>query len=131
MANCNSCGAVIPAGKKFCTSCGTPVGAAADVPAPPSKASAAAAPVAAPAPAAYVQTNPEIISTGAYVGLALLALIPVVGLVIYIVMACGVFKRINVRNYARAAIILWVVGLVLGIIFAIVFSAAISSLLNF
>jgi len=138
MANCTNCGAEMAPGKKFCTNCGTPVSAAVET--SPAQGSTAvetypaqgSAVAASPAQVVrQVQENPEIISTGAYVGQALLPLIPVVGLVVYIVWACGVCKSVSRRNYARAALILWAIGLVFGIVFAIVFSAAFSTLLNF
>jgi len=131
MAICSNCGAEIASGKKFCTKCGTPVGATAET--SPAKASAASAPAPAATPTAspaQVQGNPEIISTGAYVGQALLQLIPVVGLVVYILWACGLCKSISRRNYAKATLILWAVGLVLGIIITIIVSVTAGSIFS-
>jgi len=133
MANCTKCGARIASGKKFCTKCGTPVGAAPET--PPAQESAAPAAVATPAQEsavsaaspAQVERNPEVISTGGYIGSALLMCVPVIGLVIFILWACGVCKSVNRRNYARATLILWAVGLVLGIIIYLLLRYAIGS----
>lgn len=162
--------------KKFCTSCGAPLGettrvcpqcgaqgnlppqpAPADPPvaAPPTTAQAQApqdtyapqsqAPVV-PAPASPpVQARPQparnaqpvyeqrpqpapaqaatpddgrydIISTGGFIGILLLIAIPIVGLVLLIVWACGGCKKQVKRNFARASLILTAIALVLGLI---------------
>ena len=56
--------------------------------------------------------------------------IPVVGLILTIVWACGGCRKICKRSLARAAIIMTVIGIVIGIIFALVGGALINSLLD-
>jgi len=53
------------------------------------------------------------ITTGGFIGIALLMAIPVIGLIFTIVWACGGCRKINKRNFARASLILLVIGLVL------------------
>ena len=60
----------------------------------------------------------------------LLMCIPVVGLILTIVWACGGCRKICKRSLARAAIIMTVIGIVIGIIFALVGGALINSLLD-
>ncbi len=58
----------------------------------------------------------EPITTKGYIGIALLMMIPVVGIILAIVWACGGCRKINKRNFARAMLILMVIGLILSLI---------------
>ena len=60
----------------------------------------------------------------------LLMCIPIVGLILTIVWACGGCRKICKRSLARATIIMAVIGIVIGIIFALVGGALINSLLD-
>jgi len=135
MAFCTNCGTQIPDGVKFCTSCGTPTGVVPEAPA------ATATPVAeqqppAPAPmptaqAAARQTAPqpsqpapqpqpvtavyqeEPISTGSYIGIFLLLMLPVVNLVCLLVWACGGCRKRGKANLARALLVWMLIGAVI------------------
>ena len=53
------------------------------------------------------------ITTGGYIGIFFLMLIPVVNLILLIVWACGGCKKVNKRNFARAALILCLIFFVI------------------
>lgn len=75
-------------------------------------------------------TKYEPISAWGFIGIMLLMCIPVVGLILTIVWACGGCRKICKRSLARAAIIMTVIGIVIFIIFALVGGALINSLLD-
>ena len=142
---CTNCGATLNDDARFCTECGATLEAAAAQPAaaaaPPPPPPQAAAPVmqAAPPPqAAPAAEKPKKkkkerpvyedydapapgskyapISTWGYIGISLLACIPIVGLILLIVWAFGGCKKINKRNFARAMLIMMAIGLVFSLI---------------
>lgn len=143
---CTGCGAPIDDDKKFCTECGAPVTgaeeavasqpaasvtpgapqAAAAVAAPPITAQPVyqAAPPAVPAtPAApggeaapAKGSKYEPITAGGYIGIMLLMCIPILGLILTIVWACGGCRKVNKRSLARASLIMMAVVLVLSLI---------------
>ncbi len=129
---CTNCGATLSDDRKFCTECGTPLP---DAPA----AEPAAAPAAAPVPAAqplYAGEIPpakgskfEPITTKGYIGIMLLMCIPIVGLILMIVWACGGCKKINKKNFARATLIVMAISLVLSLILGLVFGSVAKSAL--
>ena len=140
---CTNCGATLSDDRKFCTECGTPLP---DAPAAEPAAALAAAPIpAAPAPAAtpapaaqppYAGEIPpakgskfEPITTKGYIGIMLLMCIPIVGLILMIVWACGGCKKINKKNFARATLIVMAVSLVLSLILGLVFGSVAKSAL--
>lgn len=94
----------------------TPMPAPVEVPAPE------------PTPVAQTADIPEEykpISMWGYLGYQILFAIPLVGFILILVFSFGGKKNINVRNFARAYLLAFVIGLILcGIIFAI-FGAAI------
>ena len=144
MAICTECGKTIEDGKKFCTNCGKPVKAAKNrvqKAAPPvrAKQTAASAPKPTPAPksAQAAPAGPPpgspyaVMSMGSYVLASILMSIPVVGLIISIIWACGVCKNLNKRNYARAFLIFMLIGLVLSLVAYLLARWVSSNLWNF
>jgi len=136
---CTNCGATLNDDARFCTECGAVLEAAAAQPAaavpPPPPPAPAAAPVMQAAPAAekpkkkkkerpvyedYDAPAPGSkyapISTWGYIGISLLACIPIVGFILLIVWAFGGCKKINKRNFARAMLIMMAIGLVFSLI---------------
>ncbi|MBR2880483.1 MAG: zinc ribbon domain-containing protein, partial [Oscillospiraceae bacterium] len=142
---CTNCGATLNDDARFCTECGATLEAAAAqsaaAAAPPPPPPQAAAPVmqAAPPPqAAPAAEKPKKkkkerpvyedydapapgskyapISTWGYIGISLLACIPIVGFILLIVWAFGGCKKINKRNFARAMLIMMAIGLVFSLI---------------
>ena len=61
------------------------------------------------------------VSTGGFIGIFLLMLIPVVNLVLLIVWACGACRKVNQSNLAKAMLVLMLIGIVLTLILGIVF----------
>lgn len=62
-----------------------------------------------------------LITPGGYIGISLLMCIPVVGILLMIVWACGGCRKIQKRNLARAGLIMMVISLILSLIFGLVF----------
>jgi len=127
MANCSSCGSELTEGLKFCTTCGTAVSDTAPVQAvvqqvvqPPVQ------PVVQPPIQPVVQQDPmvgtkyELISAWGYIGISLLMCIPVVGLILMIIWACGGCRKLQKRNYARAMLIMFLIGFLFSLIFGFI-----------
>lgn len=115
MAFCTNCGTNVPDGIKFCTSCGTPMSVQAQPQAPPPPQQTYVQPQPAPQPLpqqayappsqpAYAQPQPgyvapagdpnaplppgskyEPITTGGYIGIFLLMLLPLINLILLII----------------------------------------------
>ena len=137
MAICINCGEQTPDGVKFCTSCGKPMEAAAPAPVPIPTPAPIPAPVltTAPAQSRPQQTPPPpanrqiplqndapargskyaVLSLGAFIGLIILFAIPVAGFIASIVFAFASNNR-NLRNFARATLIMQIVGIILAVI---------------
>lgn len=81
---------------------------------------------AAPA-AGQIETPPPAgsryapISTGGFIGIFLLMLIPVVNFILLIVWACGGCRKVNQSNLAKAMLVLMLIGAALTLILGIVF----------
>lgn len=58
----------------------------------------------------------ELITTGGFIGIMLLMCIPVIGIILTIVWACGGCRKLQKRNLARASLIMMVVALVISLI---------------
>ena len=108
------------------------------IPQPPKAAPAQGRPAYTPPPPAYTpptagETPPpagskyELISTGGFIGIMLLMCIPVVGLILMIVWACGGCRKIQKRNLARAGLIMMVISVILGLIIGFAAKALINS----
>lgn len=147
MQYCTRCGATIPEGSVFCTSCGTRTDAAdgANGNTPPQRE--------ASYPNSGVYTQPprqfnmpldqpplegsryaEVKTSNFFWSMLVLSL-PLVGFVFAIVWAFSSSEAINKRNWARAVLIWQLVGvclaIVLGIVFAIVGVSTLSWLSNY
>ena len=119
MAYCTKCGTQVAEGVKFCTSCGTPMGAA-QQPQPqpqPQQTYTQQPPYGQPYPQpAYTE---EPISTGSYMLMFLLLMIPIVNLLCLIVWACGGSNKKNKVNLSRAMLFWMLIGAVIGGIIAL------------
>ena len=106
MAYCKICGATMDEVDTVCSNCGTPVSSAASSQA---EANAQAARFAANA----AGSGDPVVGSWAFVGSILLLGIPVVGLIIAIIWAAGVVSNRNLRNLARANLLLLLIWTVL------------------
>ena len=117
MAYCTKCGTQVADGVKFCTSCGSPMGVAQPQAAPQQPQQQAAQPQPQPqqpyvqqpqyAPAVYTE---EPISTGSYIGIFFLLMIPIVNIICLIVWACGGCNKKNKTNLSRAMLVWMLIG---------------------
>ena len=77
-------------------------------------------------------TKYEPVGIGGWIGVFLLMCLPVVNLILLIVWACGGATKQSLVNFARAFLILALIGLVIGVILAVaagsVFGAVLSDL---
>lgn len=84
------------------------------------------APVTPSIPAEYAP-----VSIGAYIGYSLLFGIPCVGLIVALVIAFGGNQKISLKNFARAYLIMLLIGVGISILISIVFGVGIFSMFNY
>lgn len=152
---CTNCGASLSDETRFCTECGATLDAAV----PPANEAAPAPsvqqtqPVYQSAPVTTVVAEPpqkakrqravsynddapapgskyEPITTGGFIGIMLLMCIPVVGLVLMIVWACGGCRKVNKRSLARASLIMLVVMLVISFLIGLALKSLFGSVVD-
>ena len=128
MAFCSKCGAKINEGVKFCTACGSPT----SVPREPIMPQSTIINQQHNFPQSPVQSNmsfgtspatytEEPVSTGGYIGIFFLMMIPVVNILCLIIWACGGCKKRNQTNLARATLVWMLISTLLsGVIMLIV-----------
>lgn len=68
------------------------------------------------------------ISAWGYVGYMVLFTLPVIGFILMLVFAFGSSQKASVKNFARAYLILWVIGVVLTILLTVIFGASLAGL---
>jgi len=76
------------------------------------------------------QQENTTVSVGNWIGTFILSAIPIVGLVLLFVWAFGSNTIQSKKNWARAALILALIGIVLAVIWTIVFGSFIGSLFS-
>ena len=104
MPICENCGKPLPEGERFCPACGT-VSDPNHTPLPPE---------AAPRPP---KGSPfAVVGSWGFVGAIILLSIPVVGFILSIVWACGGVRNRNLRNLARAYLLLCALTIVLALV---------------
>ncbi len=144
---CTSCGAPLDPDGKFCPGCGASVMAAAapmqstpPAPPPPPPPPQYQQPVyqqpvyqqpqptyRAPAPGAAAA---PVLSVGSYIGMMLLACLPVVGFILLLVWAFGSTENPNKKNYARAVLIISVIALALYLLIFLIAGGAIAAIMS-
>jgi len=151
---CTSCGAEVEDGLRFCTECGAQMEEKTSAPtdAPVQEYDLPVVPMRQPQPAPRQQAaynyeqedsrpsrrskapgpnSPYApITTWGFVGTMLLLSIPIVGLVLAIVWACGGCRKINKRNLSRAFLILMAIGLVFSLITGLIVRGIVKSALR-
>ena len=152
---CESCGTKLLEGAKFCGACGATIDTAQTAKAapqkpvvtnpnpqpPPQPPTYTPPPVQAPPsyqqgyvppqPPNYpVQTNTEPLRVLQYIGMFLLLCIPIVNIILLFVWSFGSSVNRNKKNFARAVLILSVIGIAISIIFGAAFISALAGLFN-
>ena len=137
---CENCGKQIADGSSFCENCGAKINQTQtppvmeQQPAPSvntnqfySNPNPQSAPFYTPAP------NPEeVVSAGGYIWrnivMGLVAIIPVIGFIINIILLCvwmgDKTKQESFRNWAKASLIMTIIGIVLSIVIAVIVAVA-------
>ena len=144
---CSSCGYNNPEGTTFCTSCGSKLIGSQGIPGQyntppynpygyPQTTQTAQPPVyqgysGAPqypqyqnySSAPYIpqvsNVNSEPISPWGYIGYMILFSIPTIGFILMLVYAFGSQTNINVKNYAKAYLLLTLIGVIIGIVIVV------------
>ncbi len=75
-------------------------------------------------------TKYEPISAWGFIGILLLMCIPIVGLILTIIWACGGCRKVTKRSLARASLIMMVIAVILGLIIALVGGLLVNSFAN-
>lgn len=146
---CQYCGAGMEPNSTFCQACGKSQSAQAAPAAPAQQAYTAPSPAyTAPQqqysnPNSTPQYNPNTaynagvqsaldapLKVGDYVGMFLLMCIPIVRFIMILVWGFGSSSNTNKKNFARAVMILFVIGLALSIVFGILFGAVLFPLIS-
>ena len=156
---CPNCGNNVEGNAKFCNNCGTvlaPEASQAAAPAgttggyygqtysQPSYSQPSYAPPAYTPPPSYAPPQPSYappvygpsapntapLTVGNYIVMALITAIPLVGIIMLFVWAFGSDVNLNKKNWARAALIMALIGVVIWILFAVLFASVFSSILN-
>lgn len=126
--SCDSCGAALVEGAKFCKNCGREVSAAAPASAPPPQQTYYQAPPQQPP--YYPQQDTSPMTVGQFVATFLIQCIPIVGIIMLFVWAFGSDTNINRRNYARAMLIILAVGAALYIVLFAAIGSFIGSIIS-
>lgn len=132
---CMSCGAEMPDGVAFCTSCGAKI----VQPAQPqyNQNQGYSAPQPNPQYQAYPQPMPMApaqdttpISPWGYIGYNILFAIPIVGIIMLFVYAFGSNTNVNLKNYARSFLIMMLIIIAIYIVLFIILGAIGVSFMN-
>ena len=131
---CPNCGKINPDDSGFCDSCGTILNnlASSHTPAAPADRSIPAQPGPTPvysnipsytaAPQTGLNNQDySPLSVGQYVGMMILSGLPVIGFILLLIWAFGSDTNLNKKNYARAVLIIMLIGIALSIILTILF----------
>lgn len=139
--NCKNCGANVPDNVKYCPKCGSPVEFSREAqPDDFEKTQSLAGnypddsqqfydtpPVAPPpvnvyqqAPVNAVDPTDMPVSIGAWIGVFVLNCIPLVNLIMLFVWAFSSTTKKSLKNYARAVLILFLIGIAIGLIVSII-----------
>ena len=77
-----------------------------------------------------MQANREPLGVGSYIGMFFLSAIPLVGFIMLLVWAFGGDVNLNRKNYARAILIMALIGVAIGVIFFLIALAIGGSILS-
>lgn len=134
MECCTNCGKQVEPGVKFCTSCGFPAEGATSNPLSQSTQTVQQPVPVQPNPAYVTQPSAtyqeEPISTGSYIGIMFLLMIPLLNIIFIVIWACGLCRKQNLRNLARATLVWMLISILLGGLTSLVAGILFSSELN-
>ena len=72
----------------------------------------------------------EPISMWGYLGYSILFALPIIGIIMILIFSFGKDENINIRNYARSYILVYVIGVILYLILALCFKDQIQALIG-
>ena len=72
----------------------------------------------------------EPISMWGYLGYSILFALPIIGVIMILIFSFGKGENVNVRNYARSYILVYVIGVILYLILALCFKDQIQALIG-
>ncbi len=132
MANqiCNSCGSVMDSNAAFCPNCGATKAPQYQAPNPGYVPPTQQPYYQQPVQPVYQNDLNAPMSVGQYIGTMILMGIPLVGFILMLVWSFGSNVNKNKKNYARAALIIGIIGGILTAIFSGVIVAALSSIIS-
>lgn len=79
----------------------------------------------------YFDPTTQVMSVGQYLVLFILSSIPVVNIICWIVWLCSATTNQNKKNFIKAMILMWVIGVVIMIGYIAIFGAAAGMALGF
>jgi len=115
MQICSQCKMNVPDGVKFCPSCGKKIESE-----QPTNTQQPIQQTTMQNTTQPTTAQTGVISTLVWLGVLILFAIPLIGLIVYIFWAFGAVSNQNLRNFARASLILTIIGIVLSTIIGFV-----------
>jgi len=76
------------------------------------------------------QTNLKPLSVGEWIVTLIITALPIIGFIMLFVWAFGSNANPNKANWAKAALVLFAIGIALSILFSVIFGVGIMSFLN-
>lgn len=132
--NCSACGAPLDPNGKFCPTCGKPVDeqGAPFSPQPPQYQPPRPQYQAPPAYQVPPQTGEvaPVLGLGSYILMMIIAGIPIVGFIMLLVWAFGSNENPNKKNYARAVLLIGVIGVALGLVIMLLTGGGLLAMLS-
>ena len=136
---CMSCGAELPDGISFCTSCGAKVVPAAPEQQPAYNQNQMYQGYGAPGQPYPQQQMPMMMNTmedttpitpWGYIGYMILFAIPLVGIIMLFVYGFGSNTNVNLKNFSRAYLLIFLISIILSVVLGIIVGALGSSVAN-
>jgi hypothetical protein len=133
---CSQCGKNNPDDARFCDGCGNTLQAApinqgyAPPPPPPPQYQQPQYQQSYQQPGYTPAVDNSPLSVGQYIGMYLIQLIPVVGFILLLVWAFSADTNLNKKNWAKAMLIIMLIGIALTIVISIAMGGMIAALLN-
>lgn len=132
---CSQCGKNNPDDARFCDGCGNTLQAASinqgyAPPPPPPQYQQPQYQQSYQQPGYTPAVDNSPLSVGQYIGMYLIQLIPVVGFILLLVWAFSADTNLNKKNWAKAMLIIMLIGIVLTIVISIAMGGMIAALLN-